>query len=107
MVDRKDLLIEIVEIKGRCPIYQVGDRFTLQDGYRLLSRDSCDICLHALGSIIPWAVPLSTQFPPIEDMGLGSEAVGVAYVQCLDPGPPYTEGGTVIFAIRRTRIENS
>jgi hypothetical protein len=20
-----------------------------------------------------------------------------AYIQCLDPGPPYTEGGTVIF----------
>jgi len=25
----------------------------------------------------------------------------VGYVQCLDPGEPYTAGGTVVFEIRR------
>ena len=24
-----------------------------------------------------------------------------AYIQCLDPGSPYTEGGTVIFRLRK------
>ncbi|GEM_PF-5498513 len=32
---------------------------------------------------------------PIE-LGLSKEK-DVAYIQCVDPGEPYTEGGTVIF----------
>jgi len=30
-----------------------------------------------------------------------------AYMQCVDPGEPYTEGGTVIFEIRRIEGETS
>ena len=105
-MERKDLLVEIVEVKGRCPVYQVRDEFYVAEGYKLLASRSCDVCLHAIGSIIPWAVSLSAQFPKIDDMGLGHEADGTAYVQCLDPGPPYTEGGTVTFAIRRVDLDN-
>ena len=33
-----DLVIRVVEIKGRCATYKVGDTFRLQDGYRLVSE---------------------------------------------------------------------
>jgi hypothetical protein len=36
-----------------------------------------------------------------KDLGLATEEGNVGYVQCLDPGPPYTAGGTVLFEIRR------
>jgi hypothetical protein len=29
------LVIEVVEIKGNCPVYKVGDRITLHEGYIL------------------------------------------------------------------------
>jgi hypothetical protein len=39
-----------------------------------------------------------------KELGLAKEEGDVGYVQCLDPGPPYTPGGTVIFEIRREAI---
>jgi hypothetical protein len=36
-----------------------------------------------------------------KDLGLAVQEGNVGYVQCLDPGPPYTAGGTVIFEIKR------
>jgi hypothetical protein len=36
-----------------------------------------------------------------KDLGLAVKEGNVGYVQCLDPGPPYTAGGTVIFEIKR------
>jgi hypothetical protein len=36
------------------------------------------------------------------DLGLTKpEDKDHAYIQCVDPGEPYTHGGTVIFKIRR------
>jgi len=32
----------------------------------------------------------------LKNLGLSKEE-GVAYMQCVDPGEPYTDGGTVIF----------
>jgi uncharacterized repeat protein (TIGR04076 family) len=29
-----------------------------------------------------------------------------AYIQCVDPGKPYTDGGTVVFRIRRITGES-
>jgi len=28
-----------------------------------------------------------------------------AYIQCVDPGEPYTEGGTVVFKVKRVKQE--
>jgi len=30
-----------------------------------------------------------------------------AYIQCVDPGEPYTEGGTVIFKVKRINQERA
>ncbi len=58
------------------------------------------LCVHALGSMLSMIVALSSG-ASFKDLGLAKEEGDVGYVQCLDPGPPYTPGGTVIFEIRR------
>ena len=88
------LLIEIVDIQGHCPVYQVGDYFYIQEGYKLVTNQP--VCMHALQSLCPYYVPLSREITPT-DLGLAGFD-GAAYVQCLDP-QRYTAGGTVTFRI--------
>ena len=38
------------------------------------------------------------------ELGIGSED-NVGFLQCPDPGKPYTEGGTVIFEVRREKLD--
>ena len=42
-------LLEVVvhEIKGRCPVYRVGDRITIDDPEILLEKTDV-LCMHAL-----------------------------------------------------------
>ena len=89
------LRIKVKEIKGHCPVYKVGDAFYITDGYKL--KVTQPICMHALASIMPYYVALSRGVLP-KELGLGEG--DVAYVQCLDPCE-YTDGGTVVFEIKR------
>lgn len=88
------LSVDVVEIEGHCPVYRVGDRFRIEEGYKLVSEQP--VCLHALQSVCPYYVGLSRGIAP-SDLGLAGPD-GAAYVQCLDPHR-YTGGGTVIFRI--------
>lgn len=92
------LVIQVKEIKGRCPVYKVGDRIVLDDGYRLNLKKTNALCMHSLSSILPHYNALSKGVDPGE-LGLSTEG-NKAYVQCLDP-LEYTGGGTVIFEISR------
>jgi len=84
----------VVEIKGRCPVYQIGDRFYIREGWKLEAERP--LCLHALTALLPYYVALSRGTPPRE-LGLGEG--DTAYLQCLDPHER-TGGGTVVFAVR-------
>jgi uncharacterized repeat protein (TIGR04076 family) len=97
------LLIEVVEIRGRCPVYRVGDSIVLKEGYILDLSGKNAVCMHSLASIFPYYVALSHGVES-EDLGLSKkgEASHKAYVQCLDPCH-ITEGGTVVFAIAGMR----
>ena len=88
------LLVQAVDIQGRCPIYKVGDGFQIVDGYRLVAE--MPLCMHALQSLAPYYVALSRGVDPA-DLGLAGPD-GSAYVQCLDP-QRYTRGGTVTFKL--------
>jgi len=90
----KNLRVEVLEIKGKCPVYQVGDSFRLLSGYKLVGEKP--ICMHSLASIMPYYVALSHGVSPVE-LGLAREG-DAAYVQCLDPCE-LTDGGTVSFSI--------
>lgn len=92
----KDLLIEVVEIKGHCPVYSVGDSFRILDGFKLVAEKP--LCMHSLASFMPYYVALSRGASPAE-LGLVREG-DVAYVQCLDPCER-TGGGTVVFAVKQ------
>ena len=63
------LVIEVVEIKGKC--------------------------IHALPSILHYVVALR-EGADSKKLGLSKDGK-YAYIQCLDPGEPYTDGETVIF----------
>jgi uncharacterized repeat protein (TIGR04076 family) len=95
------LWIEVVEIKGVCPVYRVGDSMVIRQGNILEPVGNGAVCMHSLASIFPYYVALSHG---VKAEGLGLAKKGGtsedAYVQCLDPCD-ITGGGTVVFAIRK------
>lgn len=90
----KDLLIEVIKIKGHCPVYAVGDSFRILEGFKLVAEKP--LCMHSLAAIMPYYAALGRGVNPV-DLGLAREG-NVAFVQCLDPYE-CTGGGTVVFAI--------
>jgi uncharacterized repeat protein (TIGR04076 family) len=59
------------------------------------------LCTHALSTLLHYALILEHDWSPVK-LGLTTaEDEEHAYMQCVDPGKPYTEGGTVIFRCRR------
>ena len=88
------LRIEVADIQGHCPVYEVGDTFHIVDGYKLVAETT--LCMHALQSLAPYYVALSRGMEPA-DLGLAGPD-GDTYVQCLDP-QRYTGGGTVTFKL--------
>ena len=100
------LEIEVYEIRGKCPVHNVGDRI-LVDGPRMVLEETDSVCVHALSSLLHYVVALEEGADPIK-LGLSKpEDKKHAYIQCVDPGEPYTHGGTVIFRCRRIERGNS
>jgi len=92
------LIVEIEEIKGNCVVFKGNEKIIIE-GAEIKLEETDKICIHALQSILHYAVALREGVDP-KKLGLAKEGE-VAYVQCLDPGEPYTGGRTVIFRIRR------
>ena len=94
------LEIEVVEVRGKCPIHKVGDKIVIDGASIVLDRTDA-LCIHALSVILHYAVALDEGADPVK-LGLTKpDDRENAYVQCVDPWRPYTEGGTVIFRIKR------
>ena len=93
------LVITVKEIRGNCPVFSVGDRIVIESP-EIVPEETDALCVHALGSMLSLIIALSRGVS-FRELGLAKEAGDVGYVQCLDPGPPYTPGGTVVFEIRR------
>ncbi|MHA1755045.1 MAG: TIGR04076 family protein [Candidatus Odinarchaeia archaeon] len=98
------ILIEIIvyKIKGKCPVYQLGDKIII-DPPKIDLKKSTAICIHALENILHYVIAI--------DNGIDSVKLGLTtsddpehyYIQCVDPGPPFTEGGTVIFKCKKVK----
>ena len=96
------LEVEVVEVKGKCPVHKVGDRILI-DGAKILLNKTDVLCVHALPILLHYAVALDEGVDPLK-LGLTTpEDREHAYLQCVDPGKPYTEGGTVFFRCRRVK----
>jgi len=93
------LLIKVVEIKGKCPVYKVGDRITLREGYILDTEETDIACMHSMTSVLPYYVALAKGVEA-KEIGLSRGGSKEAYVQCLDPCE-ITGGGTVRLEISR------
>jgi len=94
------LEIRVHEIRGNCPVYRAGDRIVINDPEIDIEKTDA-LCTHALSTILHYTTILERKWCPVE-LGLtvdGDEEH--AYMQCVDPGEPYTDGGTVIFRVRR------
>ena len=94
-IDRK-LVVKVVNIEGKCPVYKVGEKIVLDEGYRVNLEESDNICMHSLASIMPYYVALYNGVSP-KNLGLANKE-GKACVHCLDPCE-LTGGGTVIFEV--------
>jgi len=96
------LVITVKEIRGNCPVFKVRDRIVVE-APKIIVDKTDNICIHAFGCILSMIVPLSRGVS-FKQLGLATEEGERGYVQCLDPGKPYTDGGTVLFEIKRERI---
>ena len=96
------LIITVKEIRGKCPVFEVGDRIVIE-GPNVVPEETDALCVHALGSMLSMITALGRGVS-FKELGLAKEEGDVGYVQCLDPGPPYSLGGTVIFEIRREKM---
>jgi len=98
------LEIEVAEVRGYCPVYRVGDKIVVDDPEIVLEKTDA-LCTHALSSLLHYVLVLERGADPVE-LGLSKpEDREHAYIQCVDPGQPYTDGGTVIFRCRRIARE--
>ena len=92
------MIIRVKEIRGRCPVYKGGEKIVIE-GPEIVLEKTDKLCIHALATILHYAVALREGVDPVK-LGLAKKG-DKAYIQCLDPGEPYTNGGTVIFEVSR------
>jgi uncharacterized repeat protein (TIGR04076 family) len=94
------LEIEVCEVRGKCPVHKVGDKIVIDDP-KIVLRETDSLCTHALSSLLHYVLALEEGADPVK-LGLSKSSDREhAYIQCVDPGEPYTDGGTVIFRCRR------
>ncbi|MEM3623259.1 MAG: TIGR04076 family protein [Candidatus Bathyarchaeia archaeon] len=96
------LVMTVKEIRGKCPVFKVGEKITIESPKIVINKTD-NLCVHAFGCMLSMIVPLSHGIS-FKQLGLAKEDGEKGYIQCLDPGKPYTDGGTVIFEMRRERI---
>jgi len=102
MMAKYRLTITVKEVRGKCPIYKVGDKIII-DKFYINTKKSKNVCIHAISAL---STLLSTFLhgTSAKELGIGKKK-NIGYLQCQDPGPPYTPGGTVLFEIKRKRIK--
>ena len=96
------LEITIHKIKGNCPVYKKGDKILIKNPEILINKTDA-LCTHALSNLLHYTTILQHNWCPVS-LGLTTEKDrDHAYLQCVDPGKPYTNGGTVIFKCKQLR----
>ena len=102
MAKRYEVKIRVVDVKGKCAAgYVVGDEFLIEWFY--IKSFTRPVCLHAMSSMMSLLMPFLKGISA-RDLGIGHED-DVGYVRCPDPGKPYTDGGTVLFELKRKPLE--
>ena len=50
----KVLIAKVVAIEGHCPLYEIGDKIVIEDGFRLNLEETDAVCMHSLASLMPY-----------------------------------------------------
>jgi len=96
------LHVIVKEVHGYCAAgYKSGDEFVIERFY-IPPHQNIKICLHALNAMLTLLTPFLKGISA-KNLGIGS-GNDVGHIQCPDPGKPYTDGGTVVFELRREKI---
>ncbi|MFO7835987.1 MAG: TIGR04076 family protein [Candidatus Thorarchaeota archaeon] len=94
----KGIKIAVEQVEGTCPVFEQGDEIIIEGAALNLEKTDA-YCVWASSSWMPYLLAIRSGVPANE-IGLSHEK-DTYYVQCLDPGKPYTSGGTVVFKIQR------
>jgi uncharacterized repeat protein (TIGR04076 family) len=97
------LYIAVYRIYGHCPVYKINDKIVINNPDIVLQKTDA-LCTHTLPTILHYALILEYNWCPLK-LGLTKENDQEhAYFQCLDPGEPFTKGGTVIFRVEEPKL---
>jgi uncharacterized repeat protein (TIGR04076 family) len=99
------ITISVDKLEGVCPLYAPGQTVAALNGWYFESRQEMKLCAHAVAAMLTALGPFSKGISA-RDLGFGKED-DVAYIQCPDPGEPYTCGGTVTFRLEREETTDS
>jgi hypothetical protein len=102
---RNRVVMEVAEIKGRCPVYKKGDRVVIdpisgEDISVVNLKETDAICTHALGTaLLTYSLWFEHARPaPDDDQKLPwTRALGPCASKCPMVGPPYSKCGYVVF----------
>ena len=87
--ERRDVVAQVVELRNNCPVHSLGDTVymagTPNGGWVI------DFTRSSVTSLCMWYVaPMSSEVVKVRH-GVADEI----HVQCIDPGPPYSDNGVV------------
>ena len=86
------VVLEVKEVKGECAAgYKVGDKLVIEEP-SIISSESSNVCLYALGALLPYITALYRDTPAEDWINQVEE------LQCPDPI------NTVKFRISRQKI---
>ncbi len=96
--------VVVEKVDGYCALgYKVGDSFVIERYYIL--PGNVKICIHAFSAMLT-LLSAFIHGVDADKLGIGKDK-DVGFLQCPDPGKPYTCGGTVLFKLIREGIEDS
>jgi hypothetical protein len=102
---RNKVVLEVVEVRGKCPIYQKGDKIVVEPvpdkNVSVINlKETTAICTRILGTaLMSYSLWLEYAKPDPNDFKKPpwQRALGPDPSKCPMIGPPYTECGYVIF----------
>jgi len=100
-MDRIRIVYEVMEIKGTCPIYKLGDKIVIDQQYPtevINLEESSAVCMRVMNTM--WS-NLLYQCGSDDLRTYFGSGTAEYHIACEMPGEPYTSCGFVVFRIRR------
>jgi uncharacterized repeat protein (TIGR04076 family) len=100
-----DIPTQVCETGGKCPAYKAQD--TISVARNILPSGTDSVYTDADSTLLRYTTIFEHDWCPTKSGLTPCRNPNHAYMQCVDPGEPYTEGGTVVFECRRIKEGSS